>query len=191
MHLLVATCRAVLARRQCVPGLEAVSRVGRMQYQRPTDGVLAKQGALRSPQHLDTRQVHETVQVDGGAADVHLVNEPAYRLLNRVGRAWAKPPDIKVRQDGRAVDLEIGHIEREILHVSDSRCRHRVRADGADRDGNILDALGPLGGGDEHLFQLLCPATGRAASHYKGECRQTDRNAVANSSHFVYLRVIG
>ncbi len=120
---------------------------------RPGHGVLAKQRALRTAQHLDPLQVDHRLQELAAAGHVDAVDIHADRLFEAAVAAAADAADVDRGGLGAAADLHVRHRRRQLLQVGDALLGDPLAADGGHRQGRGLQGLGPLARGDHDLLQ--------------------------------------
>ena len=120
-------------------------------------GVLAEEGALGAAQHLDTLYVHQVRKGLAGTAAVHAVYEGADGCLEPgVVAGGADPANAQGAAIRRAVGRIDGNAGADLLQaveVMDAAGGEVLAGKGADRDGDVLDGLLPLGGRDHDFLQ--------------------------------------
>ena len=119
-----------------------------------TDRVLAEQDALGAFQDLNPLQVHgQRHSRQCTAPGIDAVDIHAHRLLETGVRAGAHTADVQVGLRLSLVDIDVRDIESEFLQVGNARVVDFFAAHRRHGDGHVLQALGPLLGGHDDLFQ--------------------------------------
>lgn len=115
--------------------------------------VAAEQGALRSAQHLDAREVKYRKALQNRVFQHDIVVQDADRLAGiEIEVGIAETADVEARECAaeRAFDVKAGHSTGESANVGPARVDRgqRVVGDHADADRHVLQAFLTTGGGD-------------------------------------------
>ena len=119
-----------------------------------TNGVLAKQDALRPLQHLHPFQVHGQRHCRQCApARVNAVDIHTHRLLKAGIGTGAHAADKQVGLRLTLVDIHIGNIQRHLFQAGNPDILYFLATHGGDGNRDILQALGTFLRGYENLLQ--------------------------------------
>ncbi len=136
----------------------SVERVGRLigdNVERPSDGVVAEEGALRPLQYFDMVQIEERVGSRTRAPVIDVVDEGRHRLVE--GAVFTRPDTSNIHIGVAAAGRHRyrGQGLRESLQRKGILLDEGLSADHLGRNRHVLKVLRAALSGDDYLFELV------------------------------------